>query len=87
MKAGTFVILILSVLLFIAIGAMVITILGTGLRIEQMKNEMRTDKDKIAVLKNDVENRNDILKKIKTQNQLRNWKEIDNQIKIWEALK
>jgi zona occludens toxin (predicted ATPase) len=87
MKAGTFVILILSVILFIAIGAMIITILGTGLRIEQMKNEMRTDKDKIAVLKKDVENRDDILKKIKTQNQLRNWKEIDNQIKIWEALK
>ena len=87
MKASTFVILILSVLLFISVGTVIITILGTGLRIEKLKNEMRTDKDKIAVLKNDVENRDEIFKRIKVQNGFRNWKEIDNQIKLWESLK
>jgi len=87
MKASNFVILILSVLLFISVGTVVITILGTGLRIEKLKNEMRTDKDKIAVLKNDVENRDEIFKRIKVQNGFRNWKEIDNQIKLWESLK
>jgi len=87
MKASTFVILILSVLLFISVGTVIITILGTGLRIEKLKNEMRTDKDEIAVLKKDIENRDEIFKRIKVQNGFRNWKEIDNQIKLWESLK
>jgi len=87
MKAATFVILILSVALFISIGITIISIQGSGLRIEKLKNEMRTVQDDNAVKTQAIKNRDDILKKIKTHNAVRNTNAIAQEIRIWEGLK
>jgi len=87
MKAATFVILILSVALFISIGITIISIQGSGLRIEKLKNEMRTVQDDNAVKTQAIKNRDDIMKKIKMHNAVRNHQAIAQEIRIWEGLK